>query len=160
MVNSHQTCSCFDRVVSLPQEVDSLQELEGSVLTPDQVDALLLDLGTVLSHIRSAQQTPTAHGTPSPLLLGPPHGAIAEKARRLLAFACDQGWLAVAAAVIPLAAACHSCAHDIVAAIHASTAQVGVWHVWWTEATACVGQLGFYFIRTIFTLISLWLPGL
>jgi hypothetical protein len=91
------------------------------VLTPEQVDALLLDLGAVLSHIHSAQQGPARPGWLTP------HGAIAEKARRLIAFACDQGWLAVASAVLPLAQACGSCAHDIVAAIHASTAQVRDW---------------------------------
>jgi hypothetical protein len=106
-----------------PQEVNSLAELEGTVLTREQVDALLLDLGAVLGHIRAASKAQDpATGAPSRLMQ--PHAAIAEKARRIIAFACDQGWLAVASAVLPLAHACGSCAHDIVAAIHASTAHV------------------------------------
>lgn len=102
------------------QEVCALQALEGSVLSSSQVDALLLDLGLVLRHISSSSGASTA-----PAAAGIGHAAIAEKARRLIAFACDQGWVAVASAVLPLASACGTCAHDIVAAIHDSTAQVG-----------------------------------
>lgn len=136
------------------QEVNTLRELEGTILSPEQVDALLLDLAAVLGHIRSAAHSNSntsagaattattaaqygAHGhshhghahahaaSNTAAAAGAPHAAIAEKARRLIAFACDQGWLAVASAVLPLAQACGSCAHDIVEAIHASTAQVG-----------------------------------
>jgi hypothetical protein len=98
--------------------VCALQALEGSMLSASQVDALLLDLGLVLRHISSSS-------TGSSAAAGMGHAAIAEKARRLIAFACDQGWVAVASAVLPLASACGTCAHDIVAAIHNSTAQVG-----------------------------------
>lgn len=49
------------------------------------------------------------------------HHTIATKARRLLAFACDLGWAAVASRVLPLATAKCSCANEMVAAIHAST---------------------------------------
>ncbi|WIA40659.1 hypothetical protein OEZ86_004365 [Tetradesmus obliquus] len=105
----------------LAQEVCALQALEGSVLSSSQVDALLLDLGLVLRHISSSSGASTA-----PAAAGIGHAAIAEKARRLIAFACDQGWVAVASAVLPLASACGTCAHDIVAAIHDSTAQDGL----------------------------------
>jgi hypothetical protein len=112
------------------QEVSALQALEGSVLSSSQVDALLLDLGLVLSHISSSNgssSSSSSNGSSSSAAAaaGIGHAAIAEKARRLIAFACDQGWVAVASAVLPLASACGTCAHDIVAAIHNSTAQVG-----------------------------------
>ncbi|KAF6254109.1 hypothetical protein COO60DRAFT_1703503 [Scenedesmus sp. NREL 46B-D3] len=105
----------------LAQEVCALQALEGSVLSSSQVDALLLDLGLVLRHISSSSGRSTV-----PAAAGIGHAAIAEKARRLIAFACDQGWVAVASAVLPLASACGTCAYDIVAAIHDSTAQDGL----------------------------------
>lgn len=111
--------ACLPRLCCV-QEVCSLQALEGSLLSASQVDALLCDLGLVLGHIRSSASAPEAAAPPSL-----PHAVIAEKARRLIAFACDQGWGAVAAAVLPLASACCACAHDIVAAIHDCTAQVG-----------------------------------
>jgi hypothetical protein len=121
--------------VLLLQEVCALQALEGSVLSSSQVDALLLDLGLVLRHISSSSTGSTAAAAGN---MG--HAAIAEKARRLIAFACDQGWAAVASAVLPLASACGTCAHDIVAAIHDSTAQVGAAcvYVWLGVAPAVV----------------------
>lgn len=66
------------------------------MLSSSQVDALLLDLGLVLRHISSSSGASTA-----PAAAGIGHAAIAEKARRLIAFACDQGWVAVASAVLP-----------------------------------------------------------
>lgn len=96
------------------QEVCALQAcVAEGVLTHGQMDALLLDLGLVLQHIE---------GGPSPP--GLRHHDIAEKARRLLAFAADQGCAAMAKAVLPLASAQCECASDVVAAIHASTAKV------------------------------------
>jgi hypothetical protein len=123
----------------LLQEVCALQALEGSMLSSSQVDALLLDLGLVLRHISSSSTT----GNAAAAAAGLGHAAIAEKARRLIAFACDQGWVAVASAVLPLASACGTCAHDIVAAIHDSTAQVrcaaydGFCGVWLARISVC-----------------------
>jgi hypothetical protein len=148
----------------LAAEVNSLAALQDAgALSAGQVDALLLDLGLVLSHITSARHDASAgHGSskgggahsdaaastaahsasgaskrPAPGSGGAPgssgarrpavpHALVAHKARRLLAFACDQGWLAVAGAVLPLAQACGSCAADIVAAIHAATPHDGL----------------------------------
>jgi hypothetical protein len=100
---------------------------------------LLVDLALVLQHIRQGQAHPQARGntiTPNSSssggsgmgsgsrVDGPSHGDIATKASRLLAFACDQGWVAVAGAVLPLVNACGHCAEDIVWSAHAATAQV------------------------------------
>lgn len=80
-------------------------------LHAEDAECLVVDLGLVLQHIA---------GVPS-AAVGMPHAAIALKARRLLATACDMGWEAVAAAVLPLACAKCSCAAEMVAAIHLST---------------------------------------
>jgi hypothetical protein len=89
----------------------------------------------VLRHISSSNGSSSNAAAAAP---GIGHAAIAEKARRLIAFACDQGWAAVASAVLPLASACGTCAHDIVAAIHDSTAQVGDSEVAWLCLEAIV----------------------
>jgi len=127
------------------QEVSSLQQLEGNVLSSAQVDSLLLDLGLVLGHIQAAGSSLSA--VPAATAARPhlDHAAIADKARRLIAFACDQGWGAVARAVLPLAQACCSCAHDIVAAVHASTAQVGegAGHLLLVPGCGCVHRESF-----------------
>jgi hypothetical protein len=117
-------------------------------LRPWQVDALLVDLCLVLQHIGqgAADGAPEAgassaasgrccaggaacdpsHAAGAAACPGLSHHAIVEKARRLLAFACDQGWAGVAAAVLPLASARCACAADIVAAIHEATAHDGL----------------------------------
>lgn len=75
----------------------------------EELDSLLVDLGLVFQHLSG--QAAVGCGTT----------ILAEKARRTLAFACDMGWVHVAAKVLPLASCKCSCAADVVAAIHAST---------------------------------------
>jgi hypothetical protein len=88
---------------------------------PGASEALLQDLGLVLQHMAAAAEAgvelPRGAGGLAGLL---PHAAVALKARRLLAMACDCGWSATAAAVLPLACAHCACAADMVAAIHAA----------------------------------------
>lgn len=80
-------------------------------LRQEVVELLLQDMAIVLQHIAGQP------GAAAQL----PHASIALKARRLLAIACDMGWAAVAAAVLPLACARCSCATEMVAAIHAAS---------------------------------------
>ena len=126
-----------------------------SVLSPDQADMLLVDLALVLQHIKQGQAHPRGHSNNSSSsntgagvdgrMAGPSHADIATKASRLLAFACDQGWVAVAGAVLPLVNACGHCAEDIVWSAHAATAQVGEWrgflsgrmHLEWRMKSTC-----------------------
>ncbi|KAI8476194.1 MAG: SBP domain-containing protein, partial [Monoraphidium minutum] len=139
-------------VVEDPQIAAELTKLEGLALrgaiAPRQVDALLLDLSLVLQHVgreaaAAGAEAAAAAGGDARCCAGgggcsPSHAAgaascpglshhdIVEKARRLLAFACDMGWAGVAAAVLPLAGARCACAADIVAAIHGATAHDGL----------------------------------
>jgi hypothetical protein len=102
------------------------------------VEALLLDLGLVLAHTAevrprcartaavlapaiapvAASSQPRPHCMQGAAVKGWEHAVIARKARRLLLFACDMGWAAVAASVLPLASASCSCAAEMVAAVH------------------------------------------
>ncbi|GIL93032.1 hypothetical protein Vretimale_19071 [Volvox reticuliferus] len=95
---------------ALVDEINKLDVRNGP-LRQDTVELLLQDMAMVLQHIAGEP------GAGSQLS----HAAIALKARRLLAFACDMGWAAVASAVLPLACASCSCAAEIVAAIHAAS---------------------------------------
>ncbi|KAG1672795.1 hypothetical protein FOA52_002783 [Chlamydomonas sp. UWO 241] len=103
----------------------------GWQLTPDQVDAVLVDLGLVLAHIGSCgscgsgsgsgsgsagPDAPAPHGHPRL-----PHACLTLKARRLLAFACDMGWACVAQRVLPIAMAPCGGASATVDAVHAAT---------------------------------------
>lgn len=110
---------------ALAQDVCRLSALEGEVLSSDQVDALLLDLALVLGHM-AAPLPADVRGSAAGLAGQLGHAAIATKARRLLAWAADQGWRAVAAAVLPLAEACGACAADVVAAVQGSSAADGL----------------------------------
>lgn len=80
------------------------------------MSSLLLDLGQVLRHAAGDPMAAT----------GQAHGDLADRARRLLAFACDMGWTATAAAVLPLACAKCECAAEVVAALHSVTAADGL----------------------------------
>ncbi|GFR47637.1 hypothetical protein Agub_g9379 [Astrephomene gubernaculifera] len=95
---------------ALVEEINRLDVRHGP-LRAELVELLLQDLALVLQHIAGQP------GVASQL----PHAAIALKARRLLAMACDMGWAAVASAVLPLACASCSCAAEMVAAIHAAS---------------------------------------
>ncbi|GIL66303.1 hypothetical protein Vafri_19898 [Volvox africanus] len=95
---------------ALVDEINKLDVRNGP-LHQGTVELLLQDMAVVLQHIAGEP------GARAQL----PHSAIALKARRLLAFACDMGWAAVASAVLPLACASCSCAAEIVAAIHAAS---------------------------------------
>lgn len=120
---------------ALAEEVAQLGELAEGQLSAAQRTSLLVDLSLVLQHIHaganscgSGAHAGTGAGSGGGLRHAPglSHHAIADKARRLLAFAADRGLAALAAAVLPLASAACDCAADIVAAIHASTAQDGL----------------------------------
>ncbi|GLC42081.1 hypothetical protein PLESTB_001066100 [Pleodorina starrii] len=95
---------------ALVEEINKLDVRNGP-LRQDSVELLLQDMALVLQHIAGEP------GAAAQL----PHAAIALKARRLLAIACDMGWAAVASAVLPLACARCSCASEMVAAIHAAS---------------------------------------
>ncbi|KXZ55451.1 hypothetical protein GPECTOR_2g1000 [Gonium pectorale] len=95
---------------ALVDEISKLDVRNGP-LSSETVDVLIQDLALVLQHIAGEA------GVTAQL----PHAAIALKARRLLAMACDMGWAAVASAVLPLACARCSCAAEMVAAIHAAS---------------------------------------
>jgi hypothetical protein len=137
---------------AIAAEVAGLAARAGG-LAPSQVDALLVDLSLVLQHIGQGAATADggstgaaaaplpagagrcceggaacrpSHAAGAAACPGLSHHAIVEKARRLLAFACDMGWASVAAAVLPLAGARCACAADIVAAIHEATAHDGL----------------------------------
>ncbi|KXZ54384.1 hypothetical protein GPECTOR_5g462 [Gonium pectorale] len=97
---------------ALAEEINKL-DARDSPLPTGRVEALLRDLALVLQHISGEQGA----------ALQLPHTAIATKARRLLAVACDMGWAAVASAVLPLACARCSCAAEMVAAIHAAAGE-------------------------------------
>ena len=84
-------------------------------MSPAEADALLMDLGLVFQHIQDEQEEPTAPGSALD------RASLQLKARRLLAFACDMGWVAVTARLMPLAAAgCRSNAQAIQAIDRAS----------------------------------------
>ncbi|EFJ50415.1 hypothetical protein VOLCADRAFT_80184 [Volvox carteri f. nagariensis] len=95
---------------ALVEEINKLDVRYGP-LSQETVELMLQDMAIVLQHIAGEQ------GAGAQL----PHAAIALKARRLLAIACDMGWAAVASAVLPLACARCSCASEMVAAIHAAS---------------------------------------
>ena len=87
----------------------------GCRMIPAEADALLMDLGLVLQHIQDEQEEPTAPGSALD------RASLQLKARRLLAFACDMGWVAVTARLMPLAAAgCRSNSQAIQAIDRAS----------------------------------------
>jgi len=75
-----------------------------------QVDAVLVDLGLVLSHLGGND----GHVDVLPLDM------MCLKARRLLAFACDMGWYAVAQRVLPLAMRIYGNASSTVDAVDAA----------------------------------------
>ena len=83
-------------------------------MCPAEADALLMDLGLVLQHILDERE-------PAAPASGLDKASLQLKARRLLAFACDMGWVVVTARLMPLAAAgCRSHAHAIQAIDRAS----------------------------------------
>lgn len=103
----------------------------GCRLSPDEADALLLDLGLVLQHIQEEQETTAlASGdlgrqalAAAAQVSGLDRPSLLLKARRLLAFACDMGWVVVAARLMPLATSgCRSHAHAIQVINRASAA--------------------------------------
>ncbi|KAG2485925.1 hypothetical protein HYH03_015369 [Edaphochlamys debaryana] len=94
----------------LVEELNKL-DVRGGPIPTHVVEALMQDMAIVLQHIAGQP------GVAAQL----PHAAVALKARRLLAMACDMGWAAVASAVLPLACARCSCAAEMVAAIHAAS---------------------------------------
>jgi len=95
-----------------------------AVLSSEEVECLVCDLGAVLAHAPAATHKHKVDGScchthDEPLLAGGlPHAVVAHKARQLLVFACDMGWAAVAARVLPLATAQCSCASEVVAAVN------------------------------------------
>lgn len=104
--------------LELVREVLSLKDStcllgKSRTLSNRQRDALLVDLALVLQHVEGRAGI---HMHPRNM---------PSKARHLLAFACDMGWIAVAQRVLPLASATCACAADIVSAIHECTGDAG-----------------------------------
>lgn len=103
------------RDAALAAEVNRLLESPPASLTPDRLAMLLHDLALVLQHAAGA-----------PPKMGLSHSEYADKARRLLAFACDMGWAVVAESVLPLACANCECAHEVVSVVHKVTMHDGL----------------------------------